>query len=217
MQTSSELKARRGVGAGTVLLAILLGVLMGIGALAIVARQTTSSAWSSIATKLTGRPVSVISQPTVVSQIQRLERLESVTYSMDKVVEGDRSSEILPDFLVGDKLLLMVHGQAIAGVDLGQLKSSDVVVNGKTVDVHLPPAQIFVTALDDTKTRVYSRDTGWFVQADPNLESQVRAKAEQDLHDSAMAAGILATARSNAAGTLTRLLLSMGFEQVHIS
>jgi hypothetical protein len=217
MQTASELKTRRGSGVGTVLLAILLGVLIGIGGLAIVARQTTSSMWSRIATKLTGRPVSVISQPTVVSQIQRLERLESVTYSMDKVVEGDRSSDVLPDFLVGDKLLLMVHGQAIAGVDLSQLKSSDVLVNGKTIDVHMPPAEIFVTALDDAQTRVYSRDTGWFVQADPNLESQVRAKAEQELHDSALAAGILATAHGNAAGTLTRLLLSLGFEQVHIS
>jgi hypothetical protein len=217
MQTSSELRERRGAGAGMVLLAILLGVLVGIGGLAILARQATTSVWSSIATKITGRPVSVISQPTVVAQIQRLERLETVTYTMDKVVEGDRSSEILPDFLVGDKLLLLVHGQAIAGVDLSQLKSSDVVVNGKSVDVHLPEAEVFVTALDDSQTRVYSRNTGWFVQADPNLESQVRAKAEKELHDSALTAGILATAHTNAVATLTRLLMSLGFEQVHIS
>jgi hypothetical protein len=135
---------------------------------------------------------------------------------MDKVVEGDRSSTILPDFLVGDKLMLLVHGQAIAGVDLSQLKSSDVTVNGKSVTVHLPPAQIFVTALDDSQTRVYSRSTGWFIQADPNLESEVRAKAEQELRNSALTAGILNTAQQNADATLTKLLLGFGFDQVHV-
>src|SRR5262249_17071430 len=152
-----------------------------------------------------------VSQPTVVDRIQRLQRLETVTYSMDKVVEGDRTSDMLPDFLVGDKLLLSVHGQAIAGVDLSELKSSDVTVSGKSVHVRLPEAQIFVSALDNGKTKVYSRSTGLFVPADPDLESEVRAKAEQQLRDSALAAGILDTARKNATSTLTTLLLSLGF------
>jgi hypothetical protein len=218
MQTASTVRPRRaGASAGAILLAIVLGLLLGAGAVAIFAHQATQGLWNRIATRITGRPLAIdISQATVVSHIQRLERLETVTYTMDKVVEGDRSSEILPDFLVGDKLLLLVHGQAIAGVDLGQLQSSDVVVQGKSVTVHLPPAQIFVTALDDSKTRVYSRSTGWFVQADPNLESEVRAKAEQQLHDSALTAGILTTAHANAAATLTRLLLSFGFEHVQV-
>jgi hypothetical protein len=157
-----------------------------------------------------------VSQPTVVDKIQRLERLETVTYTMDKIVEGERTSSVLPDFLVGDKLLLAVHGQAIAGVDLGQLKSSDVTVSGRSVHVHLPPAQIFVSALDNGKTKVYSRSTGLFVPADPDLESEVRAKAQQELYDSAVADGILNTAHKNAASTLTTLLLSLGFEQVQV-
>lgn len=201
----------------TVLLAIFLGLLAGAGAFAIFLHEATVGIWDRVATKISGRAlVFNVSQPAVVDRIQRLERLETVTYTMDKVVEGDRTSEMLPDFLVGDKLLLSVHGQAIAGVDLGQLKSSDVAVNGKTVHVHLPPAQIFVAALDNGKTRVYSRSTGLFVPADPDLESEVRAKAERELHDSALAAGILDTARKNAASTLTTLLLSLGFEQVQV-
>jgi hypothetical protein len=204
-------------GVLTVLLAICLGLLVGVGAFAIFLREATYGIWDRVATRVSGRAlVFNVSQPTVVDRIQRLERLETVTYTMDKVVEGDRTSAVLPDFLVGDKLLLSVHGQAIAGVDLAQLKSSDVTVNGKTVHVHLPAAQIFVAALDNGKTKVYSRSTGLFVPADPDLESEVRAKAEQELHDSAVAAGILDTARKNAASTLTTLLLSLGFEQVQV-
>ena len=204
-------------GVLTVLLAICLGLLVGVGAFAIFLREATYGIWDRVATRVSGRAlVFNVSQPTVVDRIQRLERLETVTYTMDKVVEGDRTSAILPDFLVGDKLLLSVHGQAIAGVDLAQLQLSDVMVNGKTVHVHLPAAQIFVAALDNGKTKVYSRSTGFFVQADPDLESQVRARAEQELHDSAIAAGILDTAHKNAASTLTTLLLSLGFEQVQV-
>jgi Protein of unknown function (DUF4230) len=196
---------------------LLLGLILGAVALAVFVHHATSGIWNTIATSVTGRSLSYdVSQPTVVSRIQRLERLETVTYSMDKIVEGDRTSSILPDFLVGDKLMLLVHGQAIAGVDLSQLKPSDVTVNGKSVTVHLPPAQIFVTALDDSKTRVFSRDTGWFVQADPNLESQVREKAQQELNSSALAAGILQTAHNNAVATISRLLLGFGFTQVHV-
>jgi Protein of unknown function (DUF4230) len=202
---------------GAILLGLILGIGLGAAALAVFVHYATTGVWDRIATKVTGRPLSIdVSQPTVVSRIQRLERLETVTYSMDKIVEGDRTSSILPDFLVGDKLMLLVHGQAIAGVDLSQLKSSDVTVSGKSVTVHLPPAQIFVTALDDSKTRVYSRSTGWFVQADPNLESQVREKAQQELSSSALTAGILTTAHNNAVATITRLLLGFGFTQVHV-
>jgi hypothetical protein len=214
---STERRSSR-ARAGTLLLAIVLGLLLGAALLAVFAHQATSGVWDRIATSVTGRSLAIdFSQPTVVSRIQRLERLETVTYTMDKVVDGQRSSAILPDFLVGDKLLLLVHGQAIAGVDLRQLRPSDVTVRGKSVTVHLPPAEVFITALDDSRTRVFSRSTGWFIQADPNLESEVRAKAEQDLQASALSAGILSTAHNNAASTLTRLLLSFGFEQVQVN
>ena len=208
-------RSRQGVL--TVLLAIFLGLIVGAGAFAIFLREATYGAWDRFATRISGRALMFNnSQPTVVDRIQRLQRLETVTYTMEKVVEGERTNSILPDFLVGDKLLLSVHGQAIAGVDLSQLKPSNVTVSGRAVSVHLPPAQIFVSALDSSKTRVYSRDTGLFVPADPNLESEVRAKAEQELRDSALSAGILDTAHKNAASTLTSLLFSLGFEQVQV-
>lgn len=203
--------------AGTILIAIFLGMLIGAGALLIFVRQATTGLWNDVATKITHRELHIdTSQPTVVSKIQRLERLESVTYTMDKVIEGDRKGRVLPEFLTGDKILLEVHGQAIAGVDLSQLNPSDVQVSGKSVHVHLPIAQLFVVSLDSQKTHVYSRETGLLVPTDPSLESEVRAKSEQDLRQSALAAGILNTAHQNAAATLRTMLLGLGFEQVQV-
>ncbi|MEO6966189.1 MAG: DUF4230 domain-containing protein [Acidobacteriaceae bacterium] len=193
----------------------MLGILLGILAFAIFVREAKIGAWDHLAAIVTGRSLTFnTSQPTVVNKIQRLQRLETVTYSLDKIIEGDRESPILPNFLAGDKLLLVVHGEVIAGVDLSQLKSNDIDIRGRNVRVHLPPSQIFITALDNTKTRVYSRTTGLLVPEDPNLESEVRAKAQDQIQQAALADGILATASKNAQATIQSMLLGLGFEHV---
>lgn len=206
---------RRRSTAPALLLAVLLGLAAGAACLLLFLREATHGAWNEVATRLTGRTLRIdTSQPTVVARIQRLERLDTVAYTMDKIVEGDREGRVLPEFLTGDKLLLIAHGNAYAGVDLGQLRPEDLRISGRTVLVHLPPAQIFTVALDSQKTRVYSRETGILVPVDPALESEVRAKAEENLRQSALAAGILATAQKNTCTTLHTLLLGLGFEQV---
>ena len=197
--------------------ALVLGLILGIVGFAVFTRKAKTGIWDQLAALATGRSLTIdTSLPTVVNKIQRLQRLETVNYSLDKIVEGDRASSVLPDFLVGDKLLLVVHGNVIAGIDLGQLKTSDVQIQGRSIQVHLPPAQIFVAALDNSKTRVYSRTTGLLVPEDPNLESQVREQAQQQIQQAALADGILATATKNASATITSLLLGLGFQQVMV-
>lgn len=197
---------------------LLLGILLGVLAFAVFAREAKTGVWDRLAAIVTGRSLAIdTSLPTVVNKIQRLQRLETVSYSLDKIVEGNRQSSVLPDFLVGDKLLLVVHGEAIAGIDLSQLKTSDVQIHGRDIQVHLPAPQIFVTSLDNAKTRVYSRITGLLVPEDPNLESEVRAEAQQQLQQAALDDGILKTASKNASAAVTTLLLGLGFEHVTVN
>ena len=155
-----------------------------------------------------------MSQPTVVDRIQKMQRLETVVYTMDKIVTGSKQSEICPDFLAGDRLLMLVHGEVIGGIDFGLLKAGDVRVQNRQVQIHLPKAEVLVTRLDSSKTRVYSRQTGWLVPTDPNLETQVRQQAEDELRQAALADGILQKAQDNARSTITSMMSSMGFEQV---
>ena len=167
--------------------------------------------WSAV----TGRELSIgVSQPSVVDRIQRLQRLETVVYTMDKLVAGAKESPVFPDFLAGDRLLMMVHGEVVAGIDFSNLKPGDVSMNGKQIHLHLPASQVFRTRLDSAKTRVYSRQTGLLVSTDPNLETQVRREAERQLQEAALADGILRTAQQNAASTINSLLRGLGFENI---
>jgi hypothetical protein len=198
-----------------ILATLLLGGLFGVAILTLFLHEAKRGIWDRMASVLSARTLRIdTSQSTVVMQIRRLARLESVAFTMDKMVSGDREGRVLPAFLTGDRILLDVHGQAIAGVDLSQLTPGDVQVSGHSVHVHLPAAQLFTVDLDDQKTHVYSRTTGLLVPVDPSLESEVRAQAVENLRQSALAAGILATAHQNACGTVTKLLLGLGFEQV---
>jgi hypothetical protein len=199
------------------LTALGIGVLLGLLAMIVFSRVLQAGSWDRLASFVTGRPVRFdVSSPTVVEMIQKLSRLETVEYSLDKIVEGERQSAFLPDFLAGDKLLLVAHGEVVAGIDLGQLKAGDVVVSGDTVHVHLPTAQIFTTRIDNSRTRVYSRTTGVLVASDPNLESDVRQTAEQQITQAASDDGILDKATQNARTSVTALLYQLGFRTVDV-
>jgi hypothetical protein len=193
---------------------VLAGVLITILAGGLILWVTTGVGLLRLLRSYSSGSLFHIDQPTVVRQIQQLQRLETVNFSMDKIISGEHDSPYLPKFLVSDRLLLVVHGDVIAGVDLGQLQSQDVSIRGKTVSIRIPKSQILVTRLDNSKTRVYSRDTGLFSSPDPNLETEVRQEAERQLHDAALQGNILKTADDNARSTLSALLGSLGFTTV---
>lgn len=182
---------------------------------AMLSRGSGRSLLSHLFSAATGRTLTIdVSQPAVVDRIQRLQRLETVVYTMDKLVTGAKQNPLLPDFLTGDRLLMMVHGEVVAGIDFSNLKPADVRLDGKQVHLHLPAAQVFSTRLDSAKTRVYSRQTGLLVSSDPNLETEVRQEAERQLQEAALADGILRTAQQNAGSTISSLLQGLGFEKV---
>lgn len=155
-----------------------------------------------------------VDQPTVVKQIQQLQKLETVSYSMDKIIGGERDNAYLPKFLAGDRILLVVHGEVVAGVNLANIQPSDVSVSGRSISLHLPPAEVFSTRIDNAKSRVYSRDTGLFSSPDPNLESEVRQEAERQLQQAAVVDGILKSADQNARNTVSGMLTGLGFSKV---
>ena len=207
-------------GYGSRLLGFVLAVALGIAACALFVRHATQGAMGRIAALITGRTRAFdTTVPAVVERIQRLNRLETVEYSIDTVVEGVRTSPVLPDVLAGDRILLVVHGQSIAGIDLSQLKPEDVAIDSAahSIRVTLPASQLFVTTLDNQHTRVFSRVTGLLVPVDQNLESETRAKAQQQLQQAALSDGILDAARKNARATVTTLLYSLGFQKVDVS
>jgi hypothetical protein len=192
----------------------LFGFLLALFAVGLVIWLATGTGLLSLLRSYRAGSLIHIDQPTVVRQIQQLQRLETVSFTMDKIISGEHDSPYLPSFLVSDRLLLVVHGEVIGGVDLTKLQPDDVSIQGQSISLHLPQSQILVTRLDNSQTRVYSRDTGLFSSPDPNLESEVRQEAERQLQNAAMQGDILKTADNNARSTISSLLQGLGFKKV---
>jgi Protein of unknown function (DUF4230) len=205
---------------GALLIGMVMGFLLFLAA-GSVARAVnpfgSAGLLSRLAAYVTGRSTSIdVTSPSVVEKIRQLSRLETVVYSLDKIVSGSRENAYIPDFLVGDKLLLVAHGEVIAGVDLSQIQPGDVSVRGDRATVRLPAAQVLTTRIDNGRTRIYSRATGLLVPADPNLESEVRLAAEQQITQAALTDGVLEKARQNARASVSALLYGLGFHAVDV-
>ena len=157
----------------------------------------------------------VIPDPiTIVREVRAIARLETIQYTIEKVITGETGQGIF-GFLFGDRLLFVAHGVVIAGVDMSQMTAGDIWFDDVgTLVVRLPDAEIFIATLDNEKSYVYDRDTGLFTHGDTNLETAVRQAAELEIENAALEDGILTQARANAEDYLLRLLRSLGFSEV---
>ena len=150
---------------------------------------------------------------TIIHEVRGLSRLETASYSVEKVITAESGQGPFA-FLFGDRLILVAHGQVIAGVDLARMGEDDIIVTEDgTVVVTLPPAEILVATLDNQKSYIYDRDTG-LVGVNPALETEARQAAEEEILNAALEDGILEMAQRNAEVYVLRLILALGFREV---
>jgi hypothetical protein len=165
-------------------------------------------------------PTPVIkSGAAVVRRIQQLSRLETVSYTIEQVIDVSQGQgNPVFDFLAGDNLLLIAHGTVIVGVDLSTLDISAVTISpdGKTISLRMPPAQVFSSALDSSKTRVYSRDRGVFAPDNKDLESQARLEAERQILQAACEDGVMSRATAEAEKSLRQFLGLLDYDTVEV-
>jgi hypothetical protein len=85
--------------------------------------------------------------------------------------------------------------------------------------IQLPEAQIFtdLPVLDNEKSYVADRDTGILTRANPELETQVRRVAEQEILTAAEESDILSTANYNGQTFILNFMNGLGFENVIFS
>lgn len=153
----------------------------------------------------------------VITQMQTLARLETTSYTVEQVIDGEKAGNAVQKALYGDKILLIAHGEVVAGVDLSKLNPNSITVTDtKSVHVVLPPSEIFSARLDNGKTRVYERDKGIFSKGDDQLETQVRQRAEQSIRTAACDDGVLTRAAQSARQDVQSLLTALQFTTIQI-
>lgn len=218
-KTASAIKTILGILTGLILVLLLIVVL----AFSFLSRQfdkavqpiqEVNNRLSTQVSQLLHPTPTILPDPiSIVKEVQSLARLETIQYSVEKVITAELNQGTFGS-LFGDRLLFVAHGYVIAGVDLSKISADDLKMVGDTLRVKLPEAEVFVATLDNEKSYVYDRETGLLRKADTQLESEARRSAEAEILRTATEDGILIQAKTNAETYLLSLLNSLGFSRV---
>ncbi|MBI4760726.1 MAG: DUF4230 domain-containing protein [Chloroflexota bacterium] len=172
--------------------------------------EANRSLQTQVASLLNPTPTIIPDPVTYINEIRALARLETIQYSVEKVISGQTGGGTF-EALFGDRILFVGHGKVIAGIDMEKLRPEHLRYENGVLTVNLPPAEIFIATLDNEKSYVYDRETGLLTKPDPNLETLVRQKAEEEILKAALEDGILEQAQVNAEAYLLKFFAALGF------
>src|SRR3984957_159508 len=184
---------------------VVVGLLLAV-IVFVIARRITSAT----------SPATTLDPVSVVHQIQRLNELVSVKYTVQKAVGLEEQK--VP--FGSEKLLLFVQAQVLAGIDLSSVAAGDVkLFSAKRMQVMLPPPKIIHIVIDDKETKVWDRRITWWtpwVPFNPDLERQARLAARDAIERAAIDMGILDQARRNAEAGIRSLMETLGIKSVTV-
>lgn len=176
-------------------------------------------------------PIETITRDGVVTQIQRLNRLQTVAFSVDTVVTSQRQGSWMRLWQDEQKALFIAHGRVQAGIDLSALTPEMVQVtppvvlddnapttaaagtaaaNLPQIHITLPPSEIFAVYLDDLE--VYDWQTGVFgmMQVDPKILAQAQSMAKKEVLERACRGEVMTMAIQNAQAQVQQLFALTG-------
>ncbi len=175
--------------------------------------NASQSLSTQVAAVLHPTPTILPDPVTIIHEVRSLARLETISYSVEKVIRAENGQEVL-NFFFGDKLIFVAHGYVIAGIDLAKMESDNLWIKDGALYVSMPPAEVFVATLDNDKSYVFDRDTGLLTKGDFELETKARQAAEAEIYKAAVEDGILDQATVNAENYLSRLFTQLGYPEV---
>jgi len=176
-------------------------------------RQANEGLQTQVAGLLNPTPTIIPDPVTYINEVRALARLETIQYSIEKVITAEIGQGTF-DFLFGDRMLFVAHGVVIAGIDMEKLGPDQLRLENGVLYVTLPPAEIFVATLDNQKSYVYDRETGFLSKGVQDLETLARQSAEDEIRRAALEDGILQQAQTNAENYLFRFFQALGYDNV---
>jgi hypothetical protein len=158
------------------------------------------------------------SQTAVIKEIRELNRLETAQFTIEKIIDAKaNSNNVFQEFLYGDKILLIAHGEVVAGFDLSSTGADDVKIEGSKLNINLPPPIILFSKIDNDKTKVYDRTQGLLTKGNKDLESEARKAAESSIRQAACDAKILDQASDNGRKQFKTMFSSFGFTEINVN
>jgi hypothetical protein len=207
-----------GTGANTMVVAVAMAV-MAVCAVVIVVGLVIT-ALDPFGTSTVDR-----SGPAVLQQVRKLEEFTAAEGSFTQDVDIEQDSNLLPDFLAGERVTALVTGTVRATVDFSRLDDDAVEVSddGTTIRLTLPEPVLSDADIEESSARIIGRDRGLIDRVDdffadnPTDDTELYSAAEQKVEAAARESDLVEEARTNTEQWLTTFLGAAGFDRVEIT
>jgi phosphotransferase system HPr-like phosphotransfer protein len=133
----------------------------------------------------------VITATVMLERIQALSQLTTVRYNYSSLVTTERDMPPLLAALYGERQIMVAVGHVNAGIDLSLITPDDIVRDGQTLTITLPPPALQDCFLNEQDSYIVSRDTGIFARPASNLDTEARRYAVEQFRSMALENGIL--------------------------
>jgi hypothetical protein len=174
-------------------------------------QQANASMQTQVSQLLNPTPTIIPDPITYINEIRALARLETIQYSVSQVVSSEVNQDSPLTFLFGTKILVVVHGSVIGGIDMEKMQPQDMRFENGVLTVKLPPAEILAITMDQSKTEVYTPQEGLLAEPDPSMVIAALQGAEDKIRTAALEDGILEQAQANAQAYLLKFFSALGF------
>jgi hypothetical protein len=169
------------------------------------------------------QPVLVENTPVLIKEIREMTQLISVTSYDEVVVDSSKSSSMdVVKALTGvsisplsppmDRIVIVAKGSVQAGTNLRFLTESNIYVEGDSVAIQLPQAEILEVIVNPSGFTTFTETGVW----SPDAVNLVKAKAKKVMEQRAVAKNILAIAEQRARLLMENFLRAAGFSKVTI-
>ncbi|WP_417588763.1 DUF4230 domain-containing protein [Owenweeksia hongkongensis] len=157
----------------------------------------------------------------VVGKIQKASELATTEFTVNKLVHGTKTKKIAWVFKLNEaRFLAYSQAKIKTGIELGRLRKEDIEIDGDIISIMLPPVKVVNFSYPPESFYLDS------LISDPNqflnkisIEEQEHffREAELDIRNNLKYIGIVETTQQNTRILLTRLLSSLGYNEIHIN
>lgn len=145
--------------------------------------------------------------------IRSMGTLSTSEYTVGKVIKMNDKGEW---YTFGDrKILISCKAKIKAGVNLNELEDKDIVVNGKKIEIQLPPPHIISFEMDPQDIHTEMVEINGFRAAFSQVEkNKILQKGEASIRKDMQKLGVLDDAEKNATVFIKDFYKELGFEEV---
>lgn len=158
------------------------------------------------------------SHPAVLKELRDLSQYHAATGDYEVVIDIEKDTPWLPDFLSGERTLFVGAGTVNAYVDFGKLVEEMLVISpdGRTVEVRIPEPVLDKPNLDHERSYVFDQKRGLLDRLGSVLDTKSQQEfylaAEKRIADAADKSELRKRASENTKTMLTGLLRALGFQ-----